>query len=105
VLEFERFAIPVPDLQLLLRVPPSVAAARAASRERADPTRIRDSYESDDGLQRRCARVYDRLAERSWVSPWRVVDGAGRGRALTTAAADLAAELDRLAAARCDAID
>jgi dTMP kinase len=103
VLEFERFAIPVPDLQLLLRVPPAVAAARAASRERADATRARDRYESDGPLQRRCALVYDRLAERSWVSPWRVVDGAGRGQALATAAADLAAELDRLAAARCDA--
>jgi len=100
-LEFERFAIPIPDLQLLLRVPPSVAAARAASRERADATRTRDSYESDAALQRRCARVYDRLAECSWVSPWRVVDGAECGQVFT-GAADLVAELARLANVRRD---
>lgn len=76
-LEIERFGLPVPDLQLLLRVPRELAAARAAGRERADASRTRDAFESDDGLQARCAAVYDQLADRSWLSPWRVLDGAG----------------------------
>jgi dTMP kinase len=78
-LELERFGLPVPDLQLLLRVPREVAAARATDRARADAIRARDSYESDDGLQRRCARVYDELAVTSWLSPWRVLDGGAHG--------------------------
>lgn len=76
-LELERFGIPSPDLQLLLRVPREVAAERAARRESLDASRARDSYESDDALQRRCARVYDELAMADWVSPWRVLDGIG----------------------------
>ncbi|HEV7788699.1 MAG TPA: dTMP kinase [Pseudonocardia sp.] len=76
-LELERFAIPAPDLQLLLRVPREVAAERAARRETLDASRARDSYESDDALQRRCSRVYDELAAADWVSPWRVLDGSG----------------------------
>lgn len=74
-LELERFAIPAPDLQLLLRVPREVAAARAAHRESLDAARTRDSYEADDGLQRRCGEVYDQLAAACWLSPWRVLDG------------------------------
>ncbi|MBA2323652.1 MAG: dTMP kinase [Pseudonocardiales bacterium] len=77
-LELARFGLPVPDLQLLLRVPREVAAARAAGRERDDATRTRDTFESDDGLQARCGAVYDQLAEQGWLSPWRVLDGAGR---------------------------
>ena len=75
-LELDRFGIPAPDLQLLLRVPTELAAERAARRETLDAARARDSYESDDELQRRCGRVYDQLAALGWVSPWRVLDGA-----------------------------
>jgi dTMP kinase len=74
-LELERFELPAPDLQLLLRVPSEVAAARAARRESSDAARTRDSYESDDGLQRRCAVVYDELAAKCWLSPWQALDG------------------------------
>ncbi|MBJ8338403.1 dTMP kinase [Antrihabitans sp. YC3-6] len=74
-LEFERFAIPVPDVQLLLNIPVAVAAARAKSREQLDATRRRDSYELDGDLQQRTADVYSALAAANWVSPWRVVDG------------------------------
>lgn len=76
-LELTRFDIPAPDVQLLLRVPREVAAQRAADRESGDATRARDSFESDDGLQQRCAAVYDQLAARGWVSGWRVLDGTG----------------------------
>ncbi|HWE91602.1 MAG TPA: dTMP kinase [Pseudonocardiaceae bacterium] len=74
-LEVDRFALPVPDLHLLLRVPVAVAAGRAARREGAEPGRARDAFESDDGLQARCAEVYDQLAAIGWLAPWRVADG------------------------------
>lgn len=73
-LEVDRFGVPVPDLQLLLRVPAVVAADRAARRE-AHEARDRDLYESDGGLQERCAAVYDGLAAAGWLSPWEVLDG------------------------------
>ncbi|MDQ3600374.1 MAG: dTMP kinase, partial [Actinomycetota bacterium] len=57
-LEFGRFALPVPDHHLLLAPPPEVAAERARHRERTEPGRGRDAYESDDALQRRTATVY-----------------------------------------------
>jgi dTMP kinase len=75
-LELGRFALPVPDLHLLLRVPVDVAAARAARREAEDPGRQRDRYESDSDLQVRCGLVYDQLAANNWLAPWAVVDGA-----------------------------
>jgi dTMP kinase len=74
-LEVERFGVPVPDLQLLLRVPMNVAAARADRRAGADSARAKDLYETDHGLQARCAAVYDGLAAGGWLTPWSVVDG------------------------------
>ena len=55
-LEIDRFGVPVPDRHLLLAVPRAVAAERAAHRERTEPGRERDRYESDAGLQERTAR-------------------------------------------------
>jgi len=79
-LEIERFGLPVPDRHLLLDVPLAVAAQRAAHRERADPGRTRDRYESDAGLQDRTAAVYRDLAATGWLAPWTVLDGtAGTG--------------------------
>lgn len=77
-LEIERFGLPVPAAQLLLRVAPGVAAARADHRARSEPGRAKDAFESDDGLQARCAGVYDQLAAREWLSPWKVLDGTTR---------------------------
>ena len=74
-LEADRFGVPVPDVQLLLRVPVTVAAARADGRAEADHARTKDSYEIDRGLQARCAAVYDGLAAIGWLAPWLVVDG------------------------------
>jgi dTMP kinase len=76
-LEVDRFGVPVPDLQLLLRVPMNVAAARADRRADADSARAKDLYEIDHGLQARCAAVYDGLAASDWLAPWSVLDGAG----------------------------
>jgi dTMP kinase len=72
-LEIDRFGIPVPDLQVLLDVPVEVAAERALRRAAEDATRARDSYESDNALQTRCADRYRELAETSWLSPWHIV--------------------------------
>lgn len=75
-LEIDRFGLPVPTVQLLLRVAPEIAAARAERRAATEQGRAKDVFESDDGLQTRCARVYDQLAAEAWLSPWRVLDGA-----------------------------
>lgn len=75
-LEIDRFGIPVPDHQLLLAVHREVAAGRAAHRERTEPGRERDVYESDEGLQERTGAVYAGLAAAHWLSPWTVLDGA-----------------------------
>lgn len=75
-LEIDRFGIPTPDHHLLLAVQSGVAADRAAHRERTEPGRERDVYESDDGLQERTGAVYAGLAAAGWLAPWTVLDGA-----------------------------
>jgi dTMP kinase len=89
-LEIDRFGVPVPDAQLLLRVPMSVAATRTDRRAEADRGREKDLYESDCGLQARCAAVYDGLAAGGWLAPWSVLDG---GTDETAAISDLAVRL------------
>jgi len=74
-LEVDRFRLPAPRAHLLLRVPAEIAADRAEHRERTESDRRRDSFESDNGLQARCADLYDQLAARDWLAPWHVVDG------------------------------
>jgi dTMP kinase len=75
-LEIDRFGLPVPDRHLLLDVPRAVAAERAAHRERTEPGRARDRYESDAALQDRTGAVYRGLAATGWLAPWTVLDGA-----------------------------
>lgn len=89
-LEIERFALPKPDLQLLLQVPALIAAGRAEHRERTELQRQRDKFESDAPLQVRCAEVYTQLAESRWWSSWLIVDGAEQvdAAALADAALD-----------------
>lgn len=72
-LELDRFAIPAPDLQLLLDTPVELAAERARSRAAADESRELDSFESDGGLQERTGRMYAALAKAHYLSPWRIV--------------------------------
>ncbi|MEC3916558.1 dTMP kinase [Nocardia sp. CDC160] len=69
-LEFERFGLPAPDVQILLDVPVDVAAERARLRGEADSARALDAYEKDGGLQRRTGTVYRELAEINWHGPW-----------------------------------
>ncbi len=69
-LEFGRFALPVPQVQLLLDQPVEVAAERARRRGELDATRELDAYERDGGLQERTAAVYRDLARRDWYGTW-----------------------------------
>ncbi|MTE12754.1 dTMP kinase [Nocardia aurantiaca] len=69
-LEFERFGLPAPDVQILLDVPVDVAEERARLRGQADAARALDAYEKDGGLQRRTGTVYRELAEINWHGPW-----------------------------------
>ena len=73
-MEYGRLGLPSPDWQVLLAVPTELAAHRARSRADADPGRARDSYERDDGLQRRTGAVYAGLAAAQWGGRWLVVD-------------------------------
>ncbi|WP_345342113.1 dTMP kinase [Rhodococcus olei] len=72
-LEFGRFDLPRPDLQILLQVPVELAARRAKDRAGTEADRQRDAYERDAGLQERTGEVYDGLAARAWISRWTVV--------------------------------
>ncbi|WP_067574209.1 dTMP kinase [Nocardia acidivorans] len=69
-LEFARFAMPVPDVQILLDVPVEIAEERARQRGAQDATRALDAYEKDGGLQRRTGTVYRELAETNWHGTW-----------------------------------
>ena len=69
-LEFDRFAMPRPDWQVLLAVPTALASERAMQREAADAARTRDAYERDDGLQRRTGATYSALAAADWCGRW-----------------------------------
>lgn len=87
-LEFDRFALPLPDWQVLLAVPTELAAQRAERRAELEADRARDAYERDDGLQRRTGDAYAALAAGGWCGRWAVAGPA-------TTAAELAQELAR----------
>jgi dTMP kinase len=72
-LEYERLKLPEPDWQVLLDVPAELAAQRAEHRAATEAERAKDSYERDDGLQRRTGEVYAALAAKNWCGSWRVV--------------------------------
>ncbi|WP_280269877.1 dTMP kinase [Nocardia wallacei] len=69
-LEFGRFELPVPDVQVLLDVPTELAAERARRRGELDSARALDAYESDKALQERTAAVYRVLAASQWHGTW-----------------------------------
>lgn len=87
-LEVERFAVPAPDAQVLVRVPPELAAERVRERARTAPGRAPDGFEADAALQQRCAEVYDELAERQWWSRWWVAENRHSGGMALTRTAD-----------------
>jgi len=76
-LEIVRFGGPVPDRQVLLATPVSVAAQRASGRAEGDDARALDRFEADAGLQTRTGEMYRRLAEQGFLSPWTVLTPDG----------------------------
>ncbi|OBK11823.1 dTMP kinase [Mycobacterium asiaticum] len=86
-LEYERLGLPRPDWQILLAVTAELAGQRARNRAETDPDRARDTYERDDGLQRRTGAVYAELAAADWAGRWLAVgaevDPAGLATELT----------------------
>jgi dTMP kinase len=72
-LEYERIKLPKPDWQVLLDVPAELAAQRAEHRAATEADRAKDSYERDDGLQRRTKEVYAGLADADWCGRWRKI--------------------------------
>lgn len=83
-LEFGRFELPRPALQVLLDVPVEVAAERARRRGELDRSRALDAYERDGELQRRTGAVYRELAEGDWYGPWWTYRSDDDAAALTT---------------------
>jgi dTMP kinase len=77
--EVERFGVPAPDAQVLVRVPPELAAQRVRDRARTAPDRDPDAFEADAELQQRCAEVYDELADQHWWSRWWVAENRRSG--------------------------
>ncbi|WP_278314069.1 dTMP kinase [Lolliginicoccus levis] len=94
-LEHGRLALPEPGLHILVDVDVAVAEQRARHREATEPGRARDAYERDVTLQERTARIYRRLAEQHWTSPWILYRGSGADGAV-------AALVDRIADIRAD---
>ncbi|CRK59710.1 Thymidylate kinase [Alloactinosynnema sp. L-07] len=74
-IEVDRFELPLPHAQLLLKVTAATAKERSEHRERTE-NREQDKWEADADLQARCAEVYDGLAASAFLSPWHVIDGA-----------------------------
>lgn len=75
-LEFGRFGLPKPDLQVLVDTAPDVARQRAVKREAEDSDRTRDRYERNAALQAATFQAYRDLAEASWASRWVVTSEA-----------------------------
>lgn len=100
-LEFDRFGLPRPDVQLLLDVPVEVAGERARRRGESDRARALDAYERDSDLQKRTAAVYRELAELGWRGSWWVI---GPDDDVRTVAARLA-DLTRRGTVECGASD
>ena len=69
-LEFQRFGLPVPQLQIFLDTDLALAGQRAVARAAEDEGRNRDRYERDAALQSRTATAYRRLAEQQWAGRW-----------------------------------
>lgn len=83
-LEIDRFALPLPDHQLLLATDVELAARRAAGRASDEADRALDRFESDAALQGRTARMYRRLADRAYLSPWTVLEPGADGAVTVT---------------------
>lgn len=69
-LEYDRYELPKPDLQLHLGTSVDTAVQRAQQRESLDTSRTRDKYERDVDLQHRTDQAYRNLAAHRWGGRW-----------------------------------
>ena len=101
-LEFGVFALPRPDLQLYLRMPPETARRLVLKKSKRSYTdRGLDLYEEDLARQTRSGEIYEWLAETGFGGPWRTVDcadSAGEPRRRGEITIDLQAAIDDLGA-------
>ena len=108
-LEFGVFALPRPDLQLYLRMPPETARRLVLQKAKRSYTdRGLDLYEEDADRQTRSGEIYEWLAATEFGGPWRIVDCAGDGgepRARREVTDDLRAVLRDLAGEAADTPD
>lgn len=88
-LEYERFALPAPAVQVLLDVSPELAAERARRRGELDSRRALDAYERDARLQQRTLAVYRELAQQNWYGPWWIFRSGDDPATLAARFADL----------------
>ncbi|MBF6124076.1 dTMP kinase [Nocardia brasiliensis] len=88
-LEYERFALPAPAVQVLLDVSPELAAERARRRGELDSSRALDAYERDARLQQRTLAVYRELAQQNWYGPWWIFRSGDDPATLAARFADL----------------
>lgn len=81
-LEFERFALPAPDMTLRVAVSVEKAREQATAREAAESDRQRDSYETNQQLQQDTNTAYQQLAEVNWRSSWVNVESSAQADTL-----------------------
>lgn len=92
-LELETFALPKPDLNVLLRL--DVTAARqlvGRKPKRAYTELVHDIHEADDALQTRLRENYELIAERGMISSWSIIDVSNAGTLRTPS--EICAELE-----------
>jgi len=79
-LEFVRFGIPRPDLNILLDVSPDVSRQLVAKKaQRAYTDQTHDANEADSALQERAAAAYRLMVETGAMGAWRRVEVAPGG--------------------------
>lgn len=85
-LETEKFGLPLPNLNILLRLEVSRARELVGRKQRRSYTALaHDLHEADDTLQEKLRQNYEYLAETASLSPWLVVDVSLEGTLLSPA--------------------
>lgn len=73
-LEVETFGLPAPDLNVYLDTPLVVARQLMLLKDKRSYTeRSYDEHESDEQLQKNVRIIYERMADKSLVGPWRTI--------------------------------
>jgi dTMP kinase len=100
--EYGRLGIPRPDLNILMRIDPEIAARLVARKAaRSYTTATHDAFEADDTYQQRVSDAYSSIATRQINGPWAVVEVADADGMKTPEA--IAAECHALIRAAMDA--